>query len=149
MNETSFGKKVLDANPLIEYVISNHLWLEHLLVRCLRNVLPNPDALFRSRSPVFPLLVDLCEAHCIIGPDFANVLRKVNALRNKFAHRMSFEPDLEEVEALLRAMREMDEPFFVTFVPASEQEMAIAIASISGYLERLANGTGTEDAGAS
>ena len=148
MNETSFREKVLDANPLITYVISNHLWLEHLLICCLRTVLPSPDALFRARNPSFPLLVNLCEAHCIIAPDFANVLRKVNALRNKFAHRMLFDPNLEEVGALLRALREMDEPFLVSFVPASEREMAIALASISGYLERLARDIGAENIGA-
>jgi hypothetical protein len=148
MSETSFSEAVLDANPFIAYVISNHLWIEHLMILCLQNVLPNPDAIFRPRGPSFTLLVNLCEAHCIIEPDFANVLRKVNALRNKFAHRMSFEPGLEEVEALLGALRKMNDPFLVAFVPASEREMAIALASISGYMQKLASDLCTEDSGA-
>ncbi|MCI5123573.1 MAG: hypothetical protein D3925_03625 [Candidatus Electrothrix sp. AR5] len=148
MSETNFSKTVLDANPFIAYVISNHLWIEHLMILCLQNVLPNPDAIFRSRCPSFALLVNLCEAHRIIEPDFANVLRKVNALRNKFAHRMSFEPDLKEAEALLGALKNMNEPFLLSFVPASEREMAIALASISGYLEKLSSNIGSKDSGA-
>ena len=149
MKKNNFEKYVTSANPIITYVISNHLWLEHLLVRCLIAVLPNPEALFRSsRIPRFPLLVDLCEAHDIIASDFANVLRKVNALRNKFAHRIQFEPDQKEVEALLRALREMEQPFLLSSVPASERELAIAFASINGYLERCAREIGATDIGA-
>ena len=148
MSKTSFSETVLDANPFIAYMISNHLWLEHLMILCLQNVLPNPDAIFRSRGPTFALLVNLCEAHCIIEPDFANVLRKVNTLRNKVAHRMSFEPDLKDVEALLDALRKMNEPFLLSFVPASERELALALASISGYLEKLSNDISSKDSGA-
>jgi len=134
----NFKKHVIDASPLITYIISNHLWLEHLLIRSLFAALPKPEALFQHGTPSFPMLVALCEAHSIIESDFAEVLRKVNALRNKFAHRLSFEPKEAEVEALLKALREMNTPFLVSFVPPSEKEMMLALASISGYLERRA-----------
>jgi len=66
----------------------------------------------------------------------------VYALRNKFAHRFAFDPSGDEVEGLLRALREMTSPFLVSYVPASQHEMAIAIASICGFLERRARELG-------
>ena len=148
MGKSNFEEHVIDASPVITYIISTHLWIEYILVRCMETVLPNPDALFKNQVPSFHLLVSLSEAHDIIAPDFANVLRKVNALRNKFAHRLDFEPPLAEVEALLRALREMDEFFHVSLLPGSEREMALALASIAGYLERKAKEIGVTGMGA-
>ena len=125
MGKSGFKKHVIDSNSIITYIISTHLWIEYLLTRCLETILPNPDALFTDRPPSFYLLVSLCEAHDIIAPDFANVLRKVNALRNKFAHQLNFEPQQQEVDAILKALREMDKPFHMSYVPGSEKEMAL------------------------
>jgi hypothetical protein len=145
MAQSGFEKHVIDANSIISYIISVHLWIEYLLTRSLETILPNPGALFKNRVPSFYLLVDLCEAHNIIAPDFANVLRKVNALRNKFVHQLDFEPQQQEIEAVLKALREMDKPFFASYLPGSEKEMAIALASIAGYLERQAREIGETD----
>jgi hypothetical protein len=83
-------------------VIAVHLLLEHLLVRCLYAVLPKPDALFRNRTVSFSLLVSLCEAHCVFNSDLAEVLRKVNSLRNRCAHRLVFHPPDVELTSLYR-----------------------------------------------
>jgi hypothetical protein len=88
-------------------VISGHLWIEHVLLRSLRAVIPKADALFRDRSVTFPMLVALCEAHEIIEAPLADVLRKVNALRNKCAHRASFNPGDSDWNALRASL----EPF--------------------------------------
>jgi hypothetical protein len=53
------------------FLISAHLWIEHLLVRSLIAKLPNPDAIFQDRAPTFHILVALCEAHAIIEPKLA------------------------------------------------------------------------------
>jgi hypothetical protein len=81
-------------------VISAHLWLEHLLLQSLRAVIPNAGALFRDRSVSFPLLISLCEAHEVIEAPLADVLRRVNALRNKCAHQSSFNPNDSDWNAL-------------------------------------------------
>ena len=85
VHRTPFETDVTGASPLISYVLSAHLWLEHPLDQCLRIALPNPDAMFRGRALSFPTLVALAEAHSILEADFAEVLLRVNALRNKFA----------------------------------------------------------------
>jgi hypothetical protein len=143
--KTNFQKHVTGANSVITYVLSSHLWLEHLLVRCLHTVIPRPEALFRDRVVTFPILVSLAEGHAVIERDFAEVLRRVNALRNKFAHRLAFEPTDTEIEGLQRALREMKQPFLMSLVPPSEREMALAFASICGFLERRALELGATD----
>jgi hypothetical protein len=132
-----FAKHALQPNPILGYVLSCHLWAEHLLQVAVRSVLKRPEALFNPRPPSFLQLVSLAEAHDIISVDFARVLRSVNSIRNKFAHRLSFEPSSQEIEEILRALREMKRPFHISFVPASERELMLALASITGHLERL------------
>jgi hypothetical protein len=141
----NFEKLVTGANPVISYALSTHLWLEHLLVRCLHTALPKPEALFKDRGVNFAVLVSLAEAHAVIEPDFAEVLRRVNSLRNKFAHRLAFEPTDVEIEGVQRAMREMKQPFLMSLMPPSEREMEIAFASICGFLERRARELGATD----
>jgi hypothetical protein len=75
--KTNFEKHVTGVNPVISYVISSHLWLEHLLVRCLHTSIPRPEALFRDRGVTFAILISLAEAHAVIERDFADVLRCV------------------------------------------------------------------------
>ena len=143
--KTNFEKHVTGANPVITYVLSSHLWLEHLLVRCLHAVIPKPEALIRDRGVTFAVLISLSEAHAVIETDFAEVLRCVNALRNKFAHRLAFEPNEAEIENLQRALREMRQPFLMSIVPPSEREMSLALASICGFLERRAREMGATE----
>lgn len=138
---TNFGRYVTGANPAITFVLSNHLWLEHLLIRCLR-ALPKAEALVNERQISFAVLVSLAEAHAVIRPDVANVLRRVNALRNKYAHRLAFAPSSSDIEGLLQALRHLEQPFLLSFVPPSEREMVIAFASIAGFLERRARELG-------
>ncbi len=142
---TGFEKHVSRADGIIAHVVATHLWIEHLLIRSLAAVLPRPDAIFRRRPPSFAALVDLSEALEVVAPDFADVLRRVNALRNKFAHRISFEPEAEEIRALQKSLRDMKSPFLISLVPPSKREMMIALASISGYLERRARELGAKD----
>ena len=142
---TGFEKHVSRADGIIAHVVATHLWIEHLLIRSLAAVLPRPDAIFSRRPPSFAALVDLAEALEVVAPDFADVLRRVNALRNKFAHRISFEPEAEEIQALQKSLRDMKNPFLISLVPPSKREMMIALASISGYFERRARELGAKD----
>jgi len=143
---SAYATQVISSNAFINLVISNHLWLEHLMLRCLSVLLPKPEALFRERLS-FPLLVALCEAHGAFEADFGEVLRKVNTLRNRYAHRILFQPQDEEIRGLLRALTDMKQPFYMSLIEPSEHEMGLALASISGYLERCAKQIGATDIG--
>lgn len=100
--ESNYDKYVMGQTIGKFGVISVHLWIEHLLAQCVRVVVPNPEPLFRDRAAGFSLLVSLCEAHQVIDAPLADILRKVNALRNKCAHQLMFNPgeaDWNEVHA--------------------------------------------------
>ena len=58
------------------------------------------------------------------------------------AQVLAFEPTDTEIEGLQQALREMKQPFLMSLVPPSEREMALAIASICGFLERRARELG-------
>jgi hypothetical protein len=98
--ESNYDKYVMGQTMGKFGVISVHLWLEHLLVLCVRTVVPNPEPLFRDRGISFPLLVSLCEAHQVIDAPLADILRKVNALRNKCAHQLTFNPREPDYQAI-------------------------------------------------
>lgn len=145
--KSGFALHVLNANQTITYVVSAHLWIEHLLVRSLFAVLPKPEAIFNKRQPSFSQLVDLAEAVDAIKSDFAAVLRCVNGLRNKYAHRLSFDPNSKEVSDLNHALQSMQTPFLIDTLPPTEERMTLALASICGWLQRRAKelgATGTD-----
>ena len=105
---STFDKYVGGATMGKYEVIAVHLLVEHFLIRCLYKVLPNPDPLFRSRTPSFSLLICLCEAHCIVSPDLAEILRVVNSLRNKCAHKLVFDPPDIALNQLLSSLRKVN-----------------------------------------
>jgi len=102
----SYDKYVMGTTMGKSLVISAHLLLEHLLVRCLQVVLPSPDALFRDRTISFSMLVSLCEAHRVIDSDLSRILRMVNGIRNKCAHKLVYHPSDSELGDMRNALRE-------------------------------------------
>lgn len=105
--ESNFDRYVMGQTMGKFGVISVHLWLEHLLALCVRTVVPNPEPLFRDRGVGFPLLVSLCEAHQIIDAPLADILRKVNALRNRCAHQLTFNPKEPDWQAIHTATEKL------------------------------------------
>ena len=105
--ESNYDKYVMSQTMGKFNVISVHLWLEYLLVRCLRSVLPNAEPLFRDRGMGFAQLVSLCEAHEIVDKPLAETLRRVNAFRNKCAHQLTFNPGDEDWHALDNAIEKV------------------------------------------
>src|SRR5438067_11263713 len=91
-------------------VISVHLWLEHLLLLCLRIVVPDADALFRDQGFSFPQLVALCEGHRVFDRLLDEILRRVNALSNMCAHDLAFAPSDREVFAIVTALGQLSPP---------------------------------------
>ncbi len=108
--ESNFDKYVMGQTIGKFSVISVHLWLEHLLAMSVRRVIPNPEPLFRDRGLSFSLLVSLCEAHQVIDASLADVVRKVNALRNKCAHQLTFNPREPDWLALRNAIEKVAPP---------------------------------------
>lgn len=145
MSKSLFQRHVSDCNPFISYVLSTHLLIEHLLEGSLRLVLPRPEPVLNGRMPSFSMLVDLSEALQVVEPDFATVLRHVNSLRNKYSHRIAFEVGDKEISRLLKSLRDMTNPFFISNVEPSEREMGLALAAIAGHLERRAYELGFQD----
>ena len=131
-----FKENVLDANPFLTYVVSTHLFIESMLIEWLYEVLPGPDALFEGFRPTFYQLISLCQAHGLFGDDLATILKKLNSLRNKFSHKLSYEPDEAVIDDFLGSFRDMEKPFYYPSVEPGERELALALASLSGYIQR-------------
>ena len=70
-----------------------------------------------------------------IDSDSANA--SANRNRNRFAHTRGFEPDENLVNQLLADLRNMDSPFFMSYVDGNDRELAYALASVCGHLERV------------
>ncbi len=123
------------------FVISGHLWLEHVLVRSLFAKLPYPDALFRERTLGFQMLVALCEALGIIEPKLSEALRVVNTMRNRCAHHARYEPTGAEFQAVRSALEEPGEPL----PPATPGEWGQELEIVAELLERRARSVGATD----
>ena len=138
--KSEFNQDVLVRDELLSYVLRVHLHIERWLQEIIRHSLAKPEVLLdRSRPPKFSQLVTFCEALGAIPSDLARVIRKVNDLRNDYAHVRRYKPDKSVILGIQSALRELDEPFFMSFVQPTPHELAIALASLAGYLERKTN----------
>ena len=82
------------------------------------------------------LLVNINEACGLIQSDLATVFRSLNSLRNKYAHKLSFGASEAEVKAYLTALKNMENPFYISDVQSTKHELCRGLAAISGWLER-------------
>lgn len=101
----SYDKYVMGTTLGKSHVISVHLLIEHIMVRCLHVVIPNPDALFGSRTISFSMLISLCEAHDVVDSELSRILRMVNGIRNKYAHMLEYHPSDSELRNIKDALR--------------------------------------------
>jgi hypothetical protein len=143
--ETNFHKFVAAQKMGKSLVISGHLWLEHLMVRSVVAVLPNPNALFRERSVSFHMLVSLCEAHGIIEIPLAGALRSVNALRNKCAHQANYNPTDSEMEGLQSSLQGVHQDAAAEAKPSGWEAGWNALETIAKLLEDRARTVGATD----
>lgn len=89
------------TNALIGEVLTYHLNLEGLLEQMLRKKLPDPSALNFDRM-MFAEKASMACAFGLIGRPVYNAVRKLNNLRNKFAHNFGYSPTFEEIHALAK-----------------------------------------------
>ncbi len=134
--ESDYTKFVRSDSPLLGDVISVHLLIENYLRLAVARKLERPTALLTDQGPSFSDLVGVAEAIGVLSPDMSRVVRAVNAVRNRYAHRLGFEASRDQIDALLKALREVDTPFLSSFVPGSERELGIALASLAGWFQR-------------
>jgi hypothetical protein len=132
--ESNFDKYVMGQTMGKFSIISVHQWLEHLLALSLRVVIPNPDPIFRDRGIGFALLIALCEAHQIIESPLAEVLRKVNSLRNKCAHELTFNPREPDWDALRVAIDRVVGP--------ADDDEASSLRRLADFVEQKAIAVG-------
>ena len=137
--KSNFVKDVVESHPLLSYVLSVHLHVERWLRELLSMTLPNPEVLLKESRFSFLDAVVLCQALNVLDDDLAVVLKKLNTLRNKFAHVRSFSPAEEMIEEFLASLRDMENPFYIPLVDPNEGELARALASVCGRLEKLVN----------
>lgn len=126
---------MIDQSPLLELVVRIHLYIENHLFKLISKNLEKPSILENKIS--FRTLVDIGEAMGTIQSDMASVLRSLNSIRNKYAHRIQFEPEDTDVDQLLKRIRDLDDPFFISYVPGDERELSYALSSLAGYFERV------------
>lgn len=126
------------SSEVLAFVVTTHLWIEHHLQGALSELLEKPDALFAEPPPPFPMLVAICEAHGLLPREEVVLLLKVNALRNKFAHRLAYSLDATEVAALLAAVRGLPPTIGSDLSP--EQGLFAGLLFAEGLVEGLKQG---------
>ena len=133
---SEFARDVLRKDDLLDFVLRAHLhierWLDELLAR---EAIRTGNAYDREKHR-FSWKVTACEAAGVIATDLALVIRKVNDLRNNYAHVRGYKPARREIAELQRAFREMERPFYVPLVYPSRRHLCFALAALSGYLQR-------------
>lgn len=99
-----FFKDVGDGS-VFESVLRGHLWVESELLRSLDAALPFPDRIDLDRLG-FNAKVDLAAALGLMREDEAPGYRKLNAIRNRMAHRLDHAlTEIDEMD-LLNALGE-------------------------------------------
>ncbi len=92
----------LGYGSAFEVVLRGHLWVEAQLTAVVTDVLPFPDLVDMDRF-TFPQRVALAAAHGFIRPDDVAAYMRLNALRNRLAHRVNVEPGADFADELLSA----------------------------------------------
>lgn len=104
----------IDASEPLEVIVRGHLWIEASLNALINRKATSPDELSIARL-TFAQKVAVALAFGALRPELAAPIRKINKLRNRFAHDLDTtitETDQREVIAacgpLLRIMSEID-----------------------------------------
>ena len=87
-------------NSLISDVVTYHLRLEALLEIMLKELTPNPN-FRRIERMTFSQKAKAVFDENLIDEPLYEVVRKLNLLRNNFAHQLNYSPDFEDVHAIV------------------------------------------------
>jgi hypothetical protein len=80
-----------DETDPLSLVLRAHLYLENLLEVILRKKFPRAELLLKNRDFTFSMKVDLLRAKNYLDAPVYQDIKRVNAIRNKFAHELRFD----------------------------------------------------------
>lgn len=102
INLTYLASTLADPNRLVT-LVKAHLWIERALNGVIESSFDHPEALNVERMQ-FASKVNLVEALGIVQPEKAAVVRRINTLRNKAAHRLDWQLDDDDADQLIVAL---------------------------------------------
>jgi hypothetical protein len=133
--ESEYLSLTSDQSPILELVIRSHLYVENHLRKLLSEKLLKPDLIIRQGAPNFSLLINLCEATGATDGQLSGACRTLNALRNKYAHRLSYEALEKEADNFIGELRSIDNFPWQSYVPGSEFELGLAVNALGTFFE--------------
>ncbi|MCA2231121.1 hypothetical protein [Mycobacterium intracellulare] len=102
VGDRQLGALLENASPL-ERLIRGHLYIEWALISLIETKLQFPDRVDLGRF-TFPQKIELAAAHGFIRPENVPSYNKLNALRNKIAHRVDHQLAASDVAELANTL---------------------------------------------
>ncbi|AJA17996.1 TPA: DUF4145 domain-containing protein [Bacillus thuringiensis] len=102
---------VTDGEDSLQIVLRGHLYVEYELERLLRHNIENPDSILTNRF-MFMNKLNLATALGLLPESKKKAYKKLNDLRNKYAHKIRFEVSDKDLEDFISVMdREVKDDF--------------------------------------
>ena len=101
MQRAHFEKFFEERGDFLGRVLDYHLILEGLLAAMIEKVIAHPEVLDLERM-FFSQKLMLCRALELISDAEFHLLKKMNALRNRFAHRLGYQVNFSDIHTLVR-----------------------------------------------
>ncbi|MDX5813390.1 hypothetical protein [Bacillus cereus group sp. BfR-BA-02730] len=92
-----------DGEDPLQVVLRGHLYVEYELERLLRKNMENPDSILTDRF-MFMNKVNLAIALGLLPKSRKIAYKKLNDLRNKYAHRLRFEVEHKDLNDFISVM---------------------------------------------
>jgi len=97
------ARKKLRVQPIWVRFIAAHIYVDHILTTLIKDNMPNPGALVKSTGRRKYLIdkLEICEAMGWLPKELATVVKRLNSLRNGFAHELNFEVPKADIDSFL------------------------------------------------
>jgi hypothetical protein len=106
---TDLYERTVSEGSLISVFITGHLVLEFLLIKIIE--ISQPKLLGLAEELNHYKLIQLVYGLNFINEDQRDVLVLINKIRNKFAHKITYSPTIEEIESLFKKASSAFEDF--------------------------------------
>ncbi len=123
-------RSLSDPNRLV-VVIKAHLWLERSINSCLEIRLDRPEALNIERMG-FQQKANLVAALGMIDEQRADVIQRINTVRNHAAHRLDWELSDDETQSLIEQIAPSE---FRDSDQSLNELLVLALTQLVGYVE--------------
>jgi hypothetical protein len=100
-NFTDLYQRAIDDRKIVGIFVSGHLAVEYLLRKIL--VIHDPSKQKLADELTHAKLIDLVFGIGAIDANQRDVLTQLNRMRNKFAHRITYEPTVGELKLIYKA----------------------------------------------